>query len=141
MTAPEAWSTGGLCDCTPSTVSTGVAIPTGGGMTASLVSCRLEEINGFFARNNEEYLALIFEKEGSYLGREVSRPQGPCSSWIALGREPGEFRSRAVEGNRGISPCTSEPSTGLTPAGRNGKCRSWIFLFKNLCFPPPPFKN
>ncbi|XP_016060499.1 PREDICTED: sulfhydryl oxidase 1 [Miniopterus natalensis] len=32
---------------------------------------RLEEINGFFARNNEEYLALIFEKEGSYLGREV----------------------------------------------------------------------
>lgn len=43
-------------------------IPTG------LISCRLEEINGFFARNNEEYLALIFEKEGSYLGREVSCP-------------------------------------------------------------------
>ncbi|KAM7054873.1 sulfhydryl oxidase 1 isoform 1-T1 [Molossus nigricans] len=34
---------------------------------------RLEEINGFFARNDkEEYLALIFEKEGSYLGREVT---------------------------------------------------------------------
>ncbi|XP_006887836.1 PREDICTED: sulfhydryl oxidase 1 [Elephantulus edwardii] len=36
-----------------------------------LEPARLEEINGFFARNNEEYLALIFEKEGSYLGREV----------------------------------------------------------------------
>ncbi|KAM8817879.1 sulfhydryl oxidase 1 isoform 2-T2 [Rhynchonycteris naso] len=36
-----------------------------------LESARLEEINGFFARNNEDYLALIFEKEGSYLGREV----------------------------------------------------------------------
>lgn len=33
---------------------------------------RMEEINGFFARNNEEYLALIFEKEGSYVGREVT---------------------------------------------------------------------
>ncbi|XP_017498213.3 sulfhydryl oxidase 1 [Manis javanica] len=32
---------------------------------------RLEEIDEFFARNNEEYLALIFEKEGSYVGREV----------------------------------------------------------------------
>lgn len=39
--------------------------------TARLVSCRLEEINGFFARNNQEYLALIFEKEDSYVGREV----------------------------------------------------------------------
>jgi hypothetical protein len=37
-----------------------------------VVSYRLQEIDGFFARNNEEYLALIFEKEGSYLGREVS---------------------------------------------------------------------
>ncbi|XP_004688198.1 PREDICTED: sulfhydryl oxidase 1 [Condylura cristata] len=36
-----------------------------------LEPARLEEINGFFARNNEEYLALIFEKEGSYVGREV----------------------------------------------------------------------
>ncbi|KAM5295162.1 sulfhydryl oxidase 1 isoform 1-T1 [Glossophaga mutica] len=36
-----------------------------------LEPARLEEINGFFARNNEEYLALIFEREGSYLGREV----------------------------------------------------------------------
>ncbi|XP_066117374.1 sulfhydryl oxidase 1 isoform X2 [Saccopteryx bilineata] len=36
-----------------------------------LEPARLEEINGFFARNNEDYLALIFEKEGSYLGREV----------------------------------------------------------------------
>ncbi|XP_025777082.1 sulfhydryl oxidase 1 [Puma concolor] len=33
---------------------------------------RLEEIDGFFARNDEEYLALIFEKAGSYLGREVT---------------------------------------------------------------------
>ncbi|XP_037362247.1 sulfhydryl oxidase 1 [Talpa occidentalis] len=36
-----------------------------------LEPARLEEINGFFARNNEEHLALIFEKEGSYVGREV----------------------------------------------------------------------
>ncbi|XP_058130802.1 sulfhydryl oxidase 1 isoform X2 [Dasypus novemcinctus] len=36
-----------------------------------LEPARLEEINGFFARNNEDYLAVIFEKEGSYLGREV----------------------------------------------------------------------
>ncbi|KAM5145226.1 sulfhydryl oxidase 1 isoform 2-T2 [Callospermophilus lateralis] len=37
-----------------------------------LEPARLEEIEGFFARNNEEYLALVFEKEGSYLGREVT---------------------------------------------------------------------
>ncbi|XP_027977322.1 LOW QUALITY PROTEIN: sulfhydryl oxidase 1 [Eumetopias jubatus] len=37
-----------------------------------LEPARLEEIDGFFARNNEDYLALIFEKEGSYLGREVT---------------------------------------------------------------------
>ncbi|XP_015441619.1 sulfhydryl oxidase 1 [Pteropus alecto] len=37
-----------------------------------LEPARLEEIDGFFARNNDEYLALIFEKEGSYLGREVT---------------------------------------------------------------------
>ncbi|KAM5238766.1 sulfhydryl oxidase 1 [Ctenodactylus gundi] len=36
-----------------------------------LEPAKLEEIDGFFARNNEDYLALIFEKEGSYLGREV----------------------------------------------------------------------
>ncbi|XP_036891225.1 sulfhydryl oxidase 1 isoform X1 [Sturnira hondurensis] len=36
-----------------------------------LEPARLEEIDGFFARNNEEYLALVFEREGSYLGREV----------------------------------------------------------------------
>ncbi|KAG8517156.1 Sulfhydryl oxidase 1 [Galemys pyrenaicus] len=36
-----------------------------------LEPARLEEIDGFFARNNEEYLALIFEKAGSYVGREV----------------------------------------------------------------------
>ena len=44
----------------------------------------MEEITGFFARNNEEYLALIFEKEGSYLGREVSCLQGSCISWIDI---------------------------------------------------------
>ncbi|XP_053463944.1 sulfhydryl oxidase 1 [Nycticebus coucang] len=33
---------------------------------------KLAEIDGFFAKNSEEYLALIFEKEGSYLGREVT---------------------------------------------------------------------
>ncbi|KAF0880908.1 QSOX1 oxidase, partial [Crocuta crocuta] len=37
-----------------------------------LEPARLEEIDGFFARNDEEYLALIFEKPGSYLGREVT---------------------------------------------------------------------
>ncbi|XP_007188256.2 sulfhydryl oxidase 1 [Balaenoptera acutorostrata] len=37
-----------------------------------LKPARLEEITGFFARNDEEYLALIFEREGSYLGREVT---------------------------------------------------------------------
>ncbi|XP_006142438.3 sulfhydryl oxidase 1, partial [Tupaia chinensis] len=37
-----------------------------------LEPAKLEEIEGFFARNDEEYLALIFEKEGSYLGREVT---------------------------------------------------------------------
>ncbi|XP_012871220.1 PREDICTED: sulfhydryl oxidase 1 isoform X1 [Dipodomys ordii] len=36
-----------------------------------LEPAKLEEIIGFFPRSNEEYLALIFEKEGSYLGREV----------------------------------------------------------------------
>lgn len=56
-------------------------------VTAGLVSCRLEEIDGFFARNDDEYLALIFEKEGSYLGREVSCPQGPGTSGVAIGRE------------------------------------------------------
>ncbi|KAM6166504.1 sulfhydryl oxidase 1 isoform 2-T2 [Erethizon dorsatum] len=37
-----------------------------------LEPAKLEEIDGFFARNNEQYLALIFEQEGSYLGREVT---------------------------------------------------------------------
>ncbi|XP_005375520.2 PREDICTED: sulfhydryl oxidase 1 isoform X2 [Chinchilla lanigera] len=37
-----------------------------------LEPAKLEEIDGFFARNSEEYLALIFEQEGSYLGREVT---------------------------------------------------------------------
>ncbi|EHB02128.1 Sulfhydryl oxidase 1 [Heterocephalus glaber] len=37
-----------------------------------LEPAKLEEIDGVFARNNEEYLALIFEHEGSYLGREVT---------------------------------------------------------------------
>ncbi|XP_008061557.1 sulfhydryl oxidase 1 isoform X2 [Carlito syrichta] len=37
-----------------------------------LEPAKLEEIDGFFARNNAEYLALIFEKEGSYVGREVT---------------------------------------------------------------------
>ncbi|XP_023366525.1 sulfhydryl oxidase 1 [Otolemur garnettii] len=33
---------------------------------------KLAEIDGFFAKNSEEYLALIFEKEDSYIGREVT---------------------------------------------------------------------
>ncbi|KAL1774942.1 sulfhydryl oxidase 1 [Sigmodon hispidus] len=32
----------------------------------------LKEIKKFFAGNNQEYLALIFEKEDSYVGREVA---------------------------------------------------------------------
>ena len=80
-------------------------------VTASGVSCRLEEITGFFARNNEEYLALIFEKEGSYLGREVSCLQGSCISWIDIGRES------PVSSRAGLILRTSYPSTGLPPAG------------------------
>nr|XP_020139930.1 sulfhydryl oxidase 1 [Microcebus murinus] len=37
-----------------------------------LEPAKLADIDGFFARNTEDYLALIFEKEGSYLGREVT---------------------------------------------------------------------
>ncbi|XP_059268690.1 sulfhydryl oxidase 1 [Mustela nigripes] len=37
-----------------------------------LEPARLKEIDGFFARNDKDFLALIFEKEGSYLGREVT---------------------------------------------------------------------
>ncbi|XP_074078270.1 sulfhydryl oxidase 1 [Macrotis lagotis] len=36
-----------------------------------LAPIRLEEINNFFLRNNDEYLALIFEEKDSYVGREV----------------------------------------------------------------------
>ncbi|XP_036610665.1 sulfhydryl oxidase 1 [Trichosurus vulpecula] len=36
-----------------------------------LAPIRLEEINNFFLRNSDEYLALIFEKKDSYVGREV----------------------------------------------------------------------
>lgn len=73
-------------------------------MTANIVSYRLEEIDGFFARNNEEYLALIFEKEGSYLGREVSCPRGLCNGWVALERKPSELRSRAAPSIPGSRP-------------------------------------
>lgn len=54
-------------------------LPTTERVTASVVSCRLKEITGFFARNDEDYLALIFEREGSYLGREVSCLHGPTA--------------------------------------------------------------
>lgn len=74
-------------------------------VTAGLVSCRLKEINGFFARNNEEYLALIFEKEGSYLGREVSCPQGPCYSWVSVGESP-------VSSGAGASASSRVSATG-----------------------------
>uniref|UniRef100_A0A5F8GCP6 Sulfhydryl oxidase n=1 Tax=Monodelphis domestica TaxID=13616 RepID=A0A5F8GCP6_MONDO len=36
-----------------------------------LAPIRLEEINNFFLRNPDDYLALIFEKKYSYVGREV----------------------------------------------------------------------
>ncbi|XP_072504594.1 sulfhydryl oxidase 1 isoform X2 [Notamacropus eugenii] len=36
-----------------------------------LAPIRLEEINNFFLRNSDDYLALIFEKKDSYVGREV----------------------------------------------------------------------
>lgn len=43
------------------------------------ISCRLKDINEFFTRSKAEYLALIFEREDSYLGREVSHPSFPDS--------------------------------------------------------------
>lgn len=73
-------------------------------VTASIVSYRLEEIDGFFARNNDEYLALIFEKEGSYVGREVSCPRGLCTCRVALERKPGELRRRAAPRMPGSQP-------------------------------------
>lgn len=83
---------GGLCGCAHSAV---LAVPVSPAallychqlwtVTATVISYRLEEIDGFFARNDEECLALIFEKPGSYLGREVSCPQGPRSSRGAQG--------------------------------------------------------
>lgn len=78
-------------------------------VTASIVSCRLEEIDEFFARNNEEYLALIFEKEGSYVGREVSCPQGAPQLLGSLWeREPREFESQPSPANSQVSAlCTS----------------------------------
>lgn len=105
----EVLSRGGWCGCICGCVrwchQHCCVIPASGGVTAGLVSCRLEEIDGFFARNDEEYLALIFEKEGSYLGREVRCPRGLCSSRIALGGEPSKFRSRAVPQIVGSHAC------------------------------------
>ncbi|XP_051041966.1 sulfhydryl oxidase 1 [Phodopus roborovskii] len=37
-----------------------------------LKPAKLKEINEFFAKNNAEYLALIFENKDSYVGREVT---------------------------------------------------------------------
>ncbi|XP_021516185.1 sulfhydryl oxidase 1 isoform X1 [Meriones unguiculatus] len=37
-----------------------------------LEPAKLKEINEFFVRNNTEYLALIFERKDSYVGREVT---------------------------------------------------------------------
>ncbi|XP_028936803.1 sulfhydryl oxidase 1 [Ornithorhynchus anatinus] len=38
----------------------------------SLEPARLEEINSFFTKNRDQFLALIFEKKGSFVGREVT---------------------------------------------------------------------
>nr|XP_013798700.1 PREDICTED: sulfhydryl oxidase 1 [Apteryx mantelli mantelli] len=37
-----------------------------------VLSCSAEEVRGFFRRNNVKYLALIFEKSNSFVGREVT---------------------------------------------------------------------
>lgn len=37
----------------------------------SSVSCSAEEVRTFFQRNKDQYLALIFEKSNSFVGREV----------------------------------------------------------------------
>ncbi|XP_057582701.1 sulfhydryl oxidase 1 isoform X2 [Hippopotamus amphibius kiboko] len=58
-----------------------------------LKPARLEEITEFFARNAEEYLALIFEKEGSYLGREVT---------LDLSQHKGIAVRRVLDTERGV---------------------------------------
>lgn len=50
-----------------------------GEQVAPFISCRLNDIDGFFTRNKADYLALVFEREDSYLGREVSCPSVPDS--------------------------------------------------------------
>lgn len=50
-----------------------------GGKVTPFISFRMEEIKKFFAKNNTEYLALIFEDKDSYVGREVS-----CSASLSL---------------------------------------------------------
>ncbi|NWQ83910.1 QSOX1 oxidase, partial [Columbina picui] len=37
-----------------------------------LLSCSAEEVHSFFQRNKDKYLALIFEKSNSFVGREVA---------------------------------------------------------------------
>lgn len=56
-----------------------------GGKVTPFISYRMKEIKQFFAKNNTEYLALIFEDKDSYVGREVS-----CSGSLSLQRVPGE---------------------------------------------------
>lgn len=68
---------------------TSYIIPMGYGKSVTLfISCRLKDINEFFTRSKAEYLALIFEREDSYLGREVSCPRLPDSQKRPWGESP-----------------------------------------------------
>lgn len=68
---------------------TSYVIPMGCGKSVTpFISCRLKDINEFFTRSKAEYLALIFEREDSYLGREVSCPRFPDSHKRPWGESP-----------------------------------------------------
>lgn len=60
--------------------------------TTTLLSCSAEEVHSFFQRNGEQYLALIFEKSDSFVGREVG----------AAGVVPGSLSSRHACGQGGM---------------------------------------
>lgn len=70
-----------------------------GGKVTPFISYRMKEIKEFFAKNNTEYLALIFEDKNSYVGREVS-----CSASLSLRRVPGE--GSQIRPMQTAGPCT-----------------------------------
>lgn len=69
-----------------------------GGKVTPFISYRMKEIKEFFAKNNTEYLALIFEDKNSYVGREVS------SASLSLRRVPGE--GSQIRPMQTAGPCT-----------------------------------